>query len=171
MRPLVCFEIGLPRRTRRPCLGHHAENGSVEGRSELWLITGNTETLRRCKKCSANLTAYGDAEGDLTWARWDAAMLARDFAAPIRRLTAFHPRRCLRFLARRSPRATSKAAFGWGRGRMPEPRSSSRSRVLRWKPKQLLTQQRRASCPAWLALRLHGTGKWTPFEKVNERCN
>jgi TolB-like protein len=44
---------------------------------ELWQ-NGNLAPLQ---KISANLTAYGDQEGNVAWGRWDTAMLSRDFAA------------------------------------------------------------------------------------------
>jgi tetratricopeptide (TPR) repeat protein len=33
------------------------------------------------QKISASVTGYGDQEGNVTWGRWDTAMLSRDFAA------------------------------------------------------------------------------------------
>ncbi len=38
-------------------------------------------TLDSLKAVFTSLPAYGDAEGTLAWMRWDAAMLARDYAA------------------------------------------------------------------------------------------
>ena len=44
---------------------------------ELWQ-NGN---LFPMQKISASVIAYGDQEGNVTWGRWDTAMLSRDFAA------------------------------------------------------------------------------------------
>ena len=90
---------------------------------ELWQ-NGNLVPLQ---KISANLTAYGDQEGNLAWARWDTAMLSRDFAAAHTVIDSFPFETLPSVLVRLSPKRTWKAASGWGRGRMPEPRSSSRS--------------------------------------------
>ena len=45
--------------------------------------------LRPLQDFFKNLVGFGDEEGNLTWSRWDAAMLARDFGTAVTAINSF----------------------------------------------------------------------------------